>query len=344
VLIGSSSTHIGLDTNAPTWPASMRPIYNYGIPGSDTSTSLDTLRESLVAGGVRNAVVSLDFQNFFVPERPGATMNEDDRRYRTLPDGSPNPYRPLQVARDMFLSLATMGALTDSAKTIAGQSNPGLLNLAPNGSSTESDFADAARADGMNALFAQKDDYERERAAGLKRTIANWQGPLPNLGVVRAIIALARAHNVKLTLVITPHHADALEIYWRLGLWPRVEQLKTELAAVVAEQGGDVALWDFMDYSDFNTEAIPPASDPGTPTKWFWETSHFKKPLGAIMIGNMFGQDAPAFGTKLTPQTVAAHNARIRDQRHVPMAAPRPPPPAAPPDDTARFPAAHCAV
>ena len=317
VLIGSSSTHIGIDAGAPTWPATMRPIYNYGIPGSDTSTSLNTLREALAAGGVKNAIVSLDFQNFFVPERPSGTTSEDDRRYHTLPDGSPNPYRPLQVARDIFLSLATMGTLIDSAKTIIGQSTPGLLNLAPNGSSTESEFADAARADGMDALFAQKDGFEVEQAMRLKRSMANWQSPLPNLGIIREIIALARTHDVKLTLVIVPHHADALEIYWRLGLWPRIEQFKTELAAVVAEQGDDIALWDFMDYSDFNTEAIPPAGDRRTPTKWFWEPSHFKKQLGAIMIGNLFGQDVPAFGAKLTPQTVAARNAQIRDQRQV---------------------------
>ena len=40
VLIGSSSTHIGIDADAPTWPASMRPNYNYGIPGSAATLSV----------------------------------------------------------------------------------------------------------------------------------------------------------------------------------------------------------------------------------------------------------------------------------------------------------------
>jgi hypothetical protein len=316
VLIGSSSTHIGIDADAPAWPASMRPIYNYGIPGGyATSTSLYTLQEALINGGVKNAVVALDFQNFFVPEGPPGATSEDDRRYRTLPYGSPNPYRPLQVASDMFLSLATMGALIDSAKTIISQSNPGLLNLSPNGSSTESDFVDAARSDGMHDLFAQKDDFEVDRAVALKRIMETWQGPLPNLDIIRKIIALARAQDVKLAFVITPHHADALEIYWRLGLWPRVEQLKVDLAKVVAEASGDVVLWDFMDYSPFSTEAIPLAGDRQSQTQWFWEPTHFKKQLGAIMIGNMFGQGSPAFGVRLTPETVTARNAEVRAQR-----------------------------
>ncbi len=313
VLIGSSSTHIGIDAKATTWPAAMQPIYDYGIPGQYASVGLRNLQQAISGGGIEFAVVFLDFQNFFAPNPPAPGLNDDERRYRTLADGSPNPYRTLQVADDMFLSLATMGALVDSAKTIIGQSNPGLLNLAPDGSSTESDFVDAARADGMHDLFAQKDVFEHLRATQLKQIMAGWKGELPDIDQVAAIAELAHAHHVKLTLAIVPHHIDALEIYWRIGLWPRVEQLKVELAALAAKQ--NVVLWDFMDYSAFNTESVPDAGDRRTATKWFWEPSHFKKQLGSIMIGNMFGNGQPAFGAKLTPESVAARNTEIRVQR-----------------------------
>jgi len=316
VLIGPSSTHIGVDAGAAAWPAAMRQVFNYGIPGGyATSTSLRTLREAIEAGGVRNAVVFLDFQNFFVPEQPVTRLGEDERRFRTLPDGTPNPHRPLQVAHDMFLSLATAGALVDSLSTIAGQGNPELLNIGSDGSSTEADFINAARADGMHDLFAQKDDFEVERVQRLKAIMANWQGRLPNLDIITAIISLARAHAVTLTLVLTPHHADALEIYWRSGLWPRVEQLKAELATLVAEQEAGVTLWDFMDYSAFNTEAIPAAGDRRTPTSWFWEPTHFKKQLGQVMIQRMFGPTSLELGARLTPDVVEARNTLVRAQR-----------------------------
>lgn len=316
VLIGSSPTHIGIDAQAAEWPVVMQPVYNYGIPGGySTSTSLRTLQEAVAVGGVKNAVVFLDFQNFFVPERAGLGLSDDDRRYRTTPDGAANPRRPLQMADDMFLSLATMGALIDSVTTVIVQTDANLLNLAADGSSTESDFINAARADGMHDLFAQKDDFEVERAEGLRQVMAGWHGGLPNLGVVATMIEFAKAHGVALTLVITPHHGDALEIYWRNGMWPRIEQLKTELAAMVAAHGGGTVLWDFMDYSDFNIEAVPAAGDRRTPTSWFWEPTHFKKQLGDVMIQRMFGEDAPTFGNVLTPDTVAKQNAEIRRQR-----------------------------
>jgi hypothetical protein len=318
VLIGSSPVHIGVDAAAPAWPTDMRPVYNYGIPGAyETSTSLRTLQEAVATGGVKNTVVFLDFQNFFSPENPDPVLLEAERRFRFRLDGMSNPDSRMQRTNDMFLSLETMGALIDSLTTIALQRRSNVLNLAPNGSGTEAEFIDAAHSDGMYDLFAQKDAFEAKRVAKLARIMAGWHGTLPDMDAVAAIIAFARAHAIKLTLVIAPHHVDAVELYWRIGLWPRVEQLKTELTTLVAAQGDrTVTLWDFLDYSSFNTEPIPPAGDRRTPTTWFWEPTHFKKQLGEVMIQRMFGRDAPPFGMELTPNNVAERNAGIRADRH----------------------------
>lgn len=316
VVIGSSPVHIGIDASTPVWPEAMGPVFNYGIPGVyETSTSLRILQEAVATGGVKSAVVFLDFQNFFSPENPDPALLEADRRFRSLPDGNPNPDSRMQRANDMFLSVATAGALIDSVTTVALQRRPNVLDLASGGSGTEADFIDAARNDGMHDLFAQKDAAEAARAAKLAPVMAGWRGPLPDLDAVAAIVAFARARDIGLTLVIAPHHVDALELYWRAGLWPRVEQLKTELTALVAAQHGAVTLWDFLDYSSFNAEPVPAAGDRRTPTSWFWEPTHFKKQLGDVMIQRMFGRDAPAFGMILTADTVAARNAEIRAAR-----------------------------
>jgi hypothetical protein len=320
VLIGSSPVYIGLDAAAASWPAVMQPVYNYGIPGAyETSTNLRTLQEAISTGGVRNAVVFLDFQDFFSPEDPDPVLLEAERRFRLRPDGTPNPDRRLQRATDMFLSLGTMGALLDSVATVALQRGSDVLDLAPDGSANEADFINAARDDGMYDLFAQKDTFEAERARKVAPIMAGWVGALPGIDVVAGIIALARAHDVKLTLVIAPHHVDALEFYWRAGLWPRVEQLKRELAAVAADPaeglGSEVVLWDFLDYSAFNSEPVPPAGDRHTATRWFWEPTHFKKRLGDIMVERMSGQDAPLYGATLSPGNVDERNARVRADR-----------------------------
>jgi hypothetical protein len=169
----------------------------------------------------------------------------------------------------------------------------------------------------MHDLFAQKDAFELDRARALARVMDGWKGNLPNLEIVAGMIALAETHGVKLTLVITPHHADALELYWRLGLWPRVEQLKTELADIVAGADPGVVLWDFMEYSDRTTEAVPEAADPRAATRWFWEPAHFKKQLGHLMIGRIAGGVTGDFGAILTPPGVASRNLDVRARRKV---------------------------
>jgi hypothetical protein len=314
VLIGSSSTHIGLDANDPAWPTSMRPVYDFGIPGSNLAVELPTLRQAIALGGISHAVVMLDFVDFLTPETPMSPDSEDARRFLSRPDGSLNPDRFRQMADDRFLSLLTMGALADSFATILGQRDPVLLDLAPNGSANEADFIKAARSDGMFALFTQKDDAALQRAEAVKAELPDWQGPPPGLGTVAAIIDLAAAHHVTLTLALVPHHADVLDLFWRAGLWPRIEQFKTAVADVAFRRGG-VAVWDFLDYSPYTTEPVPAAGDRSSQTRWFWEPNHFKKTLGSLMIQAISGAGTPPWGVRLTPDTVAARNAEIRAQR-----------------------------
>jgi hypothetical protein len=318
ILLGSSRVHIGIDAHGPAWPASMQPVYNYAIPRwYGTYTSYRSLQEADAIGHLKYAVIFLDFQNFFAPEPVAVIVaDEDQRRLLVQADGSANPLRTRQRLDDAFLSLLTMGALIDSASTILAQRQPVVLDLPLDGSSTEADFINAAREDGMHDLFAQKEAFEADRTHGLARALAGWTDGLPNLDIVARIIAFSRAHDIALTLAIAPSHADTLELYWRDGLWLRVEQFKTELAAMVAKDGhGAVTLWDFSDYSEWTTEPVPPPGDRQTATHWYWESTHFKKALGTLMIRRMFDGDPSPFGVRLTPDNVAARNAEVRQQR-----------------------------
>jgi hypothetical protein len=84
---------------------------------------------------------------------------------------------------------------------------------------------------------------------------------------------------------------------------------------VAKDGGGAVPLWDFSDYSEWTTEPVPASGDRKTPTRWYWEPTHFKKALGALMVRRMFDHDPTPFGVLLTPDNVAARNAAVRAQR-----------------------------
>jgi hypothetical protein len=58
-----------------------------------------------------------------------------------------------------------------------------------------------------------------------------------------------------------------METYRRAGLWRFVEQLKVELATLVTEQNSEtITAWDFVEYTPYTTETVPPAGDKATPT------------------------------------------------------------------------------
>ena len=317
VVLGTSRVFIGIDAASAAWPVAMAPVYNYGIPGYiETQTLFRTLREAWATGRLKHAVIFLDFSAFLAPDGSPA-WEEDDRRLLLRDDGTPNPDKIEQRAADVFLASLTIGALTDSVTTVISQRLSGdVLDLRADGTATDADFANAARSSGMRVLFAHKNAFELARMPGYLQGLASWRGQMPNLGVVQVMIQFCHTHDVGLTLVLGPSHADAMENYRAAGLWPRIEQLKFDLANLVAAAGEKgIVVWDFLEYSQYTTEPVPAADDRKTMLRWFWEPTHFRKALGDVVLERIFTENASDFGRVLTPENVGARNSQVREQQ-----------------------------
>jgi hypothetical protein len=316
VLVGASNVLIGLDASSRSWPTSMRPVYNFGVPGTGIPAHFGTMLEAYHAGRLKYVIAVIDFEEFLSPDGPNAELSEAERRFSLREDGTRNPERRWQVVEDSALALFTLGALEDSVFTVAGQYDRPALDLRPDGSSTEAEFARAARWDGYHALFAQKEISIRDMARNAQKRSADWRGPLPNLDELARLLAFCRAHHIAVTLVLAPVHADALEIYRQAGLWPRIEQWKLELTALAARMVDDpIPVWDFVEYDRYVTEPVPGPDDHRSATSWFWEPHHFKKTLGELIIRRLFGGGPSDFGTTLTASNVALRNTVVRGQQ-----------------------------
>jgi hypothetical protein len=319
--LGTSRAYLGVDAASPYWPGSFQPVFNSGMPAADIAQSLPyELRKAWETGRLQHAVVILDLPAFFASD-PASGDGEDERRLHVLDDGAPNHDQRVQFFDDVFLSTFTLGALTDSVRTILAQGDRArggdrVHDLRADGTATDGDFITAARAEGMNALFTQKNASSIGQVPAFARLLAAWHGPMPNIDVVRWMIAFCLEHHVTLTLILGPSHIDGMEMYRRAGIWPYVEQLKQDLADVVAAAGSDtIAAWDFVEYSTYTTEIVPAPGDKRTATHWFWGQVHFKKVLGDVMLRRVF-QGLPAdFGARLTPDTVAFRNKTVRQQQ-----------------------------
>lgn len=148
---------------------------------------------------------------------------------------------------------------------------------------------------------------------------AGWS----SLDAVRRIVALARAHQIDLTMYISPSHARSFEAIRLLGLWPRFEEWQRGLASVLADDASaypdraPVLLWDFCCYNAVTTDPVvaPPGEDAGF--RYYADSVHFKTVVGYMVMDRIFATEAsrvlpPDFGVLLTEDSVEAHLSEIR--------------------------------
>ena len=129
----------------------------------------------------------------------------------------------------------------------------------------------------------------------------------------------------RIVLFVSPVHARQLEAMDALGLFESFEGWKRDLVRVVdeveRERGVEIALWDFSGYTTITSEDVPPAAGdaPASPMRWYWDSSHYKKETGGLLLDRILGGDASAapadFGVRLTPETLEPALARIRRDR-----------------------------
>ncbi len=131
---------------------------------------------------------------------------------------------------------------------------------------------------------------------------------------VRDIIRQCREKNTRLILVMPPNHVLFQLAFHELGAAdPWFERDRLALAELAEEanrrspEAIPVEFWDFQDAHPLNAERLP---EQGQMEHWI-DLFHFTPPLGqqllaAILTGNS------DYGTRLDPEGVSAHVARVR--------------------------------
>jgi hypothetical protein len=160
-----------------------------------------------------------------------------------------------------------------------------------------------------------------------EETYGDFSYGLDRVEMFRSLVHQCRAEGIALHVFIPPGHARDLEALRVLGLYPLFEQWKRDLVNVLAADAAQhpdtkpFQLWDFTGYSTLTTEDIPLAAEKGKPMRWYWESSHFKKELGDLVLDRLFSYHDPDhvvpedFGVILTPENLEAHLTLVRAQQ-----------------------------
>lgn len=322
LILGNSRAEVGFDPMHPAWP--VQPVYNLALPGTGTETTLRYLRHVLNNGQPKPAVVvwGLDFMDFLVdraaPARPSVSDNP-----RLLSNQHDYTTRALQQLRDDAEATLTLGAFFDSIKTLSSQHDPYSGNLTPLGFNPMRDYLKITAEEGYRAVFRQKNLDNTRAYLHRPADILDGGGrSSPALEDLRAVIRLCRQNGIDLRLIIYPYHADLLEIIRITGHAAAFEAWKRAVVAVVsdANASGDkpIPLWDFGRFNEITAEAVPSTGDRQSRMRWYWESGHFKRELGDLVLARVFGVPGspPGFGVLLNPANVEAELVSDRLEEH----------------------------
>jgi hypothetical protein len=311
VILGSSRFDIGIDPEAPVWPAASQPVFNLAIPGTGPRDQERLLTRLLATDNPRLIVIGMTFDdNIYTPDHILKTGPEIARANAEPvvggeEDGDAAPRDRAGVASDLATSLLSLSAIEDSVGTVLHQGSADTSYMTRFGWNTGGLFRDLVRHEGELSLFLHKSaDKARKYLRVARHPEAGGEDDLARM------LSDAKKHGAEAIVMIPPGHADEAELIRQSGLLPLRQLWLRRIAAAVdraRQEGGRVRLWDFSIPGRYLTEPLPAAGDKTTQTRYFWETVHFKSALGEMMVSRAMGGGPEDFGVQIDSDGLDAH-------------------------------------
>lgn len=285
LILGSSRAHFGLDPAYPGWTE--KPVFNLSLFDGRVYEMLRYLQHAQAIHPVRQVVLALDFLSFNARHR---TIGDFDEK-RLADGGLPETIRRVP---DLVAGLASLDALRTSVDTLRAQDDPCIARERPDGTHSTAHLECEVRSIGHRQMFLDNEAEFLSRQYDVYR-FDYAEGGETTFDMLRRIVQFAREHDIDLRLLISPPHARQLETIALAGLWPAWEQWKREIVAVLSEDAAahrdrqPFPLWDFSGYNSVTTEPVPELGDVGTEMAGYWDSSHYKKEIGDLMLDRVLG-------------------------------------------------------
>ena len=304
VILGTSRADVGLSPGHEGWAPESSPVYNLALSSGRIDEMYGYLRHAQAHGPLKQVVLSLDLMMFNANWRNEADYSEERLSIpgRSMPD--------VAWLKDPLLALFSLDGMDSSIATIEAQVNPTVTSYFPNGArDTSRKWAYVQKKGGHFKLFLSNTRNDLTSPAGWSGfALEGDDGTPPPMDTLRKIVGFCRDNGIDLRVIISPLHASKLEVLWALGMGTTLEKWKRQVTQIMADAG--VPLWDFSGYNSITTEPFPPLGDATTQMKNYWEGSHYKKPVGNLILDRVFGVQHAGrkvpddFGVRLTPDNI----------------------------------------
>lgn len=320
LILGTSRSQIGLTPSHPDFRAYAERVYNAALSDGSAYEALRYTQHAHAHNALKLIVVAPDFLSFGGPTQMAPDFTED--RLAVNPQGQRNiAYR----FADLAASLLSLDALRASRRTLLDQRLPSYFR--PDGQRDEFTQLQRLAAEGgprPTFVWSERDDvryygcFEPFPPGPSGKPSSNGatpaHAPPGALGDFQALLAFAKANGIEVRALTSPSHVRAQLLIEAVGLWEEYERWKREMVEMTSAAGVE---WIDFNGADprFTAEEVP-ADGEERAMRWYWESSHYRKELGHIVLHRVLtGSDAPeaqGFGASLTKENLEAHLERIR--------------------------------
>ncbi len=295
IVIGTSRADLGIN---PDHEYFQKPSYNSSIPGSSIYEIKFYVEEAIKLGNLKQILFVVDWRMF----NDYMKKAEDFESYFN----NFNPYR----------YLINLKSLEDSYFTIKNQKMKSIY--LKNGFLEDSHMLISVKHFGGHLEFMKREDkfyYSFFPTANnlYKDTKKDSFSDFKN------ILKMCYDNNIKVDIVFGPSHIrqwEALNYYHDISVWYDWKKDVVLSVEKIAEEENKKAfrVFDFSVYHELTSEDVP--TDPEKYMKYHWESSHYKKELGDIVLDRLLDiSPYKDFGVELNIQNIDNHLQKLREDR-----------------------------
>lgn len=320
IILGSSRADMGIDPDHPAWNGHV--MYNLAVPAPNMKEMFQLYQFAESVSHLSMVLLAVDFSMF--------------NTYRTNYDSQSTFHliNQLQKSNSRFTQqlllpvLFSSDAFVSSIKTIVRQDEPYVI-YTQKGLGIQVWRKSHVSQYGHRQFFLEVDqDYIRQDWLGQNVrpfALVDAETGRSTVNDFRRMVELCVQNKTDLIVLISPSHARLWAGIWETGLWPTFERLISDMVAILEEHhsertaGPRLELWNFGGANRVTSEDVPPLGDTVTEMQWHWESSHYKKEVGDMMLDKVFGKHVAGadtifegFGERVTVQNIERHLADLR--------------------------------
>jgi len=287
IVIGASTSQLGIDPDHPGWRKNVYPRYNLALPGANSYESFRFFQHSHALNPPKQVLIGLDFVSFNVFSKLSDDFNEF---YMIV---SREGKRQDHYLTNLAVTLFSLSAIKASQKKMFYRGEGTHFS---NGTEIGEEIDSQPRNNRSTMMWSATKFVTRLLMPPPTHRFCLDDGVRanPSFQYLRQILETSKESEADVRLFIQPTHVYLLEVLKTLGMMEEYEKWRHRLIDLVESvnkkypKNLKFPLWDFSGYNTVTMDEVPPAEELKRPMDWYYDVGHFKKSLGDLIQDRIF--------------------------------------------------------